>query len=321
MEDFITHAFALHPGRQIDTSDALAALLEAPEPAWVHLQADAEGTHEWMDTTLSYLPGVVHDALLAQSTRPRVARFGDGVLLILRGLNTNPGAEPEDMVSLRMWVEPSRIVTLSLRELATIRDLAAAIQSGEGPADAGTLLAFVADLLTFRLTDYVDAIDVEGDALEKAILENPTPDLRPRVNDLRGEVVDLRQFLMPQRDTLSRLATMDLPFLTDETRRRLSEAQEAAQRALDVSESLRERLIVLRDELTDTLNERLNNSLYRLSVISMVFLPLGVLTGLMGINLAGMPGADWTPAFWVFTACLLGITAVLLIILRVSRWL
>ena len=321
MHAFIRHAYDLTTGTRPKSEAALEEVLREETPGWVHLDAADPAAADWIDGALDYLPHPVRDALTAAGTRPRAARFGDGVLLILRGLNTNPDQEPEDMVSLRIWVQGERVVSLSLRELATIRDLSVAIESGQGPDDAGGLLCFVIELLTARLSDYLDRLDEEGDGLEREVLETAHPHLRARVNDMRGEVVDLRQFIAPQREALARLAAMDLPFLDADDRLRLAEAQDQGHRILEVAESLRDRLAVLRDELSAAQEERTNRNLYRLSVISGVFLPLGTLTGLMGINLAGMPGANWPPAFWVFTVSLCVLTVALLAVLRWMRWL
>ncbi|UWQ20894.1 CorA family divalent cation transporter [Jannaschia sp. W003] len=321
MDPFIRHAYALHARRPLRDAEEAARLLRDPEPAWVHLQADDPRSGEWIARHLDYLPPTVRAALTAAATRPRLARVEGGVLLILRGLNTNPGAEPEDMVSLRMWIEPARVVTLSVRELATVRELADETEAGQGPEDAGALLAFVAGRLTAKLSAYADGLDEEGDALERTVLAGADAALGPRISDIRGEVVDLRQFLAPQRDALSRLHAAPPAFLREADAMGLREALEEAERALEVVGSLHDRLVVLKDELAAARDERLNRNLYRLSVISAVFLPLGVLTGLMGINLAGMPGANWEPAFWVFTALMVAIALGQLVLLRWLRWL
>ena len=321
MPDFIRHAYDLAGGERIDDPARLAALLRDPAPAWVHMQADDPEATAWIATHLDYLPERVRDALTAATTRPRALRVGDGVLLILRGVNTNPGAEPEDLVSLRLWVEEARIVSLSIRELATIGELAADLEVGRGPADAQELLGEVIDGLSDGLSDYIDALDLEGDDLEKTILERADPALRLRVSDIRGELVDLKQFLAPQREALAKLAAMHLPFCGEDAQLRIAEAVETTNRTFETAESLRDRLVVLKDELGAALNERLNRNLYRLSMISAVFLPLGVLTGLMGINVAGMPGENWPPAFWIFTGLLVAIAILQVLILRRMNWL
>lgn len=327
MPDFIRFAYSLEaadtdgkPGTALNDSEAIAAALAAPEPAWVHLQADYPGTVEWMERYLAYLPAPVRAALLEPQTRPRALAYGDGVLVILRGVNLNPGADPEDMVSVRMWVAEGRVVSLSKRPLVSLDTLAEEVAAGEGPRGSGTLLARLIELLNGRIEDHLTSLDAEGDGLEQAVLAGADPALRARVTDIRGELVDLRRFLVPQRDAVGTLSRERAPVLNGDDRLRLAEAYDRLVRAVEEVESLRDRLVVLKDELASVLSDRLNRNLYLLSVISAVFLPLGVLTGLMGINLAGMPGANWPPAFWVFTGMLGVILVVQVLILRAIRW-
>lgn len=323
MTDFIQFAYALGgpDGPQELTGTAqIAQALAAEEPAWVHMRSDRPGSREWIAENLSYLPAPVREALTQDETRPRAVVHGDGVLVILRGVNSNPGEEPEDMVSVRLWVQDGRIVSLGRRPLASIADVAAAVASGEGPRRAGELLCLLLERLNFRIDGYLGRLDDLGDKLEEDVLREPDRALRAAVTDIRGELVDVRRFLIPQREAVANLARARVAVLRDEDRPRLDEALDRLTRAVEEVESLRDRMIVVKDELTTALSDRLNRNLYLLSVISAVFLPLGVLTGLMGINLAGMPGANWPPAFWVFTGILGVILVLQVVILRFLRW-
>ncbi|MCB1367090.1 MAG: zinc transporter ZntB, partial [Rhodobacteraceae bacterium] len=85
-------------------------------------------------------------------------------------------------------------------------------------------------------------------------------------------------------------------------------------------DAIRERLQILKEELTSIMNDRLNKNMYILSVITALFLPLGFLTGLFGVNLAGMPGAANSAAFIGFVVALVLIGALQLLIFRWLRW-
>jgi zinc transporter len=76
---------------------------------------------------------LVVDALLADETRPRIAPFGNGLMLILRGVNPNAGADPDDMVALRVWIEPKRLITMRTRRLMAAQDVRDEIDAGKAP--------------------------------------------------------------------------------------------------------------------------------------------------------------------------------------------
>ena len=86
--------------------------------------------------------------------------------------------------------------------------------------------------------------------------------------------------------------------------RSLIEAQDSISRVIDELDAVRERAHIMNDEVTNQLTERLNKNTYVLSVIAAIFLPLGFLTGLLGINIAGMPGAENPATFTIFCAML-----------------
>ena len=303
MTDFLHYATRLEAGAQGRLPDhaTIAEALQAETCAWVHLQADDPRSDDWVEAQMSYLPEAVQDALIAEATRPRLAVLGEGLLLNLRGVNLAEGADPEDMVSIRIWAEAARIVTLSRRPLSSVEEMQARYEAGQGPETAGTFLAMLIEDMTERIGHVINEVDVAADDLEERLLAGQEEGLRPRLNDARAAVVDFRRFLVPQREAVSRLTAVP-GFFSENDLLELQEAEDNLRRAVEVLDSLRDRLVVLKDELAAQSDARLNRNLYWLSVISAVFLPLGFLTGLMGINLAGMPGARWEPAFWTFAA-------------------
>lgn len=318
MSDFIQFALSLDgpvPGAPLDAA-AIARALADDELAWVHLSATDPASADWIRGTLSYLPAPVREALTAEATRPRVSLQGDGALVILRGVNTNPGADPEDMVSVRLWVDPARIVSLSRRPVGAVAELRTRIQQGDGPTDAGGFLAALIDGLNDGIVTRADRLDEKGEDIEDRALSGHAPeDLRPVMTDVRRELAVLRRFLRPQRDAVAVLAAGRLGWIDPLTRLHMVEAQDDLTRMIEDLDELTERMVVARDEIASANSERLNRNLYRLSVLSAVFLPLGFLTGLMGINLGGMPGADAPEAFWIFSAGLAVLLGVLLLLL------
>ena len=88
----------------------------ADNPLWVHLSARSAGARRWLERDAQLPDETLIDALLAEDTRPRMQSREDGVLLILRGVNLNDNAEPEDMVSIRIWVENRRFISVQLRK-------------------------------------------------------------------------------------------------------------------------------------------------------------------------------------------------------------
>jgi zinc transporter len=246
----------------------------------------------------------VQEALLAVETRPRWLATGKGLLVVLRGVNLNPGAEPEDMVAVRVWLEPGRVVSVLGRNLLAVQDLRRAIEAeGHGPADPGAWLAALVRRIVERLGPVMDELEEDGDRLEEEVLRHPKSGLRQRVGGHRRSCIQVRRHLAPMRETVTALALEPGTLLDAAARAHLHEASERLIRIVEDLDTLRDRAAVTHDELTAHLSDTINSTMFRLSLVAAVFLPLSLVTSLLGINVAGIPGADSPRAF--LTVCLL----------------
>jgi zinc transporter len=258
-------------------------------------------------------PHVV-EALVADETRPRSVAIGNGLLVILRGVNLNPGADPEDMVSLRMWIDPKRILTLRRRKLMAIQDLRDQLAGGAGPASPPEFLIQAANRLIDRVGPVIDEIEESLDGLEERMVEGETEGIRGELASLRRDSILLRRYLAPQRDVLNRLHHEPVAFLADPHRAAMREVADRVTRYVEDLDAVRERAAVAQDELTSRVSEQMNRKMYVLSIVAAIFLPLGMITGLLGINVGGIPWSD-DPLGFAFICGTMGVLVVLEIVL------
>ena len=93
--------------------------------------------------------------------------------------------------------------------------------------------------------------------------------------------------------------------MRDKDRSRLREATERLTRFGEELDALRDRSKVMHDQIADARAELLNRNMMVLSAVTAIFLPLGLITGLLGINVGGIPGANNSAAFLIVSALLL----------------
>ncbi len=122
---------------------------------WVHLEYSNPVVQQWVLQD-SGLDEVTAEALLAEETRPRSMLSSNGLLLTLRGINSNPEADPEDMVAMRMWSDGTRIITTRRRRLQAATELSQTIEKGTGPRSAGEFVESLTDRMVERMADVVD---------------------------------------------------------------------------------------------------------------------------------------------------------------------
>ncbi|MGD2134008.1 MAG: zinc transporter ZntB, partial [Maricaulaceae bacterium] len=299
-------------GRACDPDTPAPAEGEAFVWRHVHRVGDPEA---WAKA-LAGLDAHVRDALTAEDTRPRCSVFENGVLLFLRGVNLNPGAEPDDMISLRLWVGAREVVSVWLRPLRAIGDVLDAIGRGQAPSTPGDLVAKLALRLVDRMEPTVAELNESVDDLEDKVTEPGASMSRGDLAEVRRQAIVLRRFVAPQRDALSTLSIEDLGWLTEKDRHRLREAADRTTRLAEELEAVRERAAVVQDQLMDRRSEEMNRRMLILSVVASVFLPLGLLTGLLGINVGGMPGAGSDVAFWIVCGLLVAMAGGLVWLFR-----
>lgn len=295
----------------------------APEPPalWINLDRMKERAKQWLREE-SGLEPLVSASLLAEETRPRVQKIGDGLLVNLRGVNLNPGAEPDELIAIRMWIEPTRIITLRQFKFQTIAALRERAQRGEAPATPGGFLASVAGGIAERLGPTVSNLEEMLDEIEESMLEDGRPDdpqARSKLATIRRQAITYRRHLVPQRDAMMALLMLDGLFdASDEAVLRFGAEQ--VTRVVEALEEVRDRAAVTTEEIRARQEARISRTLYLLTIVATIALPLGLITGLFGINVGGMPWIESGLGFGIVCGAMVVIAGVELVLFKVMRW-
>ena len=286
---------------------------------WVHLDALQDDGYDWL-SSLEGIPETAVEALFAEETRPRTVKMGKGLLLTLRGVNLNPESNPSDMVSLRLWVTPHFIVSSRRRKLLSVQDVVKDLANNEGPTNTGDIVATLTETLTGRMAKIITGLEDELADLEESIGEGIEAGQRDSLVQRRLETIRLRRFLVPQKEAINKLSQESITWMTPEQTAQVQEAANDITRYVEGLESLRERCLLMQEEFANLQAEKMNARMYVLSILSGIFMPLGFLTGLFGINIGGMPGTDSSAAFWLFCVVLVVLGGGQFVLMRKSRW-
>jgi zinc transporter len=286
---------------------------------WKHLDFTDPEAIRWTRRE-SGINRIAADALVAEDSRPREVSFENGTLVILRGVNLNPGSELEDMVSIRIWLEPGRVVSTSRRRLKSVDEIRAGIDAGQGPHTPGRFLV----KLIQRLGDFIsDTVEKIEEALEAAEDQTHDPYVIARnspFSALRRQSARIRRYMAPQRDALDRLSRSAGTLFSAEELAGFREEANRLTLILEDLELVSERAMVAQEEFMARVAHEQNTRMLVLSIIAAIFLPLSFLTGLMGMNVAGLPGTVNVFSFWILLVLMLSISGVILAIFRYRKW-
>jgi zinc transporter len=286
---------------------------------WLHFNRLSSETREWLEAS-SGLDETVITALLQSETRPRCAGYEDGILLNLRGINHNPGAEPEDMISVRIWATANLVISMRSYPVRAIHEVREETAAGLVSPTPGGLLVAICERLIDNIEPVVEQLKEEADEFEEMLLAARERLPATALAEFRRTILLLRRYILPQREAMSQLQREGRMIFDEDHTIHLRETGDRITRISEELDSIRDRAAVLQDQVAGQRQETLNRRLLVLSIVSAFFLPLTFVTGLLGMNLAGIPFAERE---WSFGA-MVGVTAVLALgllgFLKWRRW-
>ena len=289
------------------------------EYQWIRVQNHQPSDNVEVFSQLGLSPIVVQ-GLLAPETQPRLSKLAGGFLLVLRGVNTHTHAEPDDMVSVRLWIEPKRIISVQVRHVLSVDEISESCEAGDAPTTVSRFVFELIDRISSKIETMVRKLVEQLDELEEENLASGGGAGRTTLSELRRHLIVVRRYVAPQRAALERVSQTDAAPLKDTERLLIREISDQTVRLVDELDAARERATVINDAWVASRAEEMNRNMLVLSIVAAVFLPLGFLTGLLGVNVGGIPGVDSPYAFWVVCGVSAALATGLYTFFRWLKW-
>jgi zinc transporter len=288
-----------------------AALTADGALVWIHLHGEEPALRPWLEDTAG-LPAYVVDPLVAVETRPRCTGLEDGAFVNLRGLSPEELATSDPLASVRLYAAAGRVYSVTRHKLTAMPAVRAEVEQAK-IADPGDLIVAFAEEITDELDPLVADLGDTLDDCEEGLSADRVFELRRVVSRTRIQAIGYRRFLAPQRAALEKLAALPGEWLGPDDRLHIAAAADQAARMAEELEAIRERAALIHETLTDLRAEQIDQRSLQIAIVAMVFLPLTFLTGLLGMNVEGIPFAQEPWAFagviGVCIALAVGITA------------
>ncbi len=286
---------------------------------WLHLNFEDPTAQDWLiqhsGVDSSLLP-----YLLSDDSRPGAFVHENKLLMIIRGINSNTDAEPEDLISLRLYLAPDQLISMRRRKVQTMEEMNLEISDGKGVKNASQFLIEVISKEVERIGKYVEKLEEDVSELERLIIESEIVDVSDDLHTLQSVLIDLRRYLHPQRIMFGKLLDEQLDWLDTGTYNRIRTQVEFHTRHVEDIDYCWQRTQVIKEELNTRQTEQLNKKLYILAIVSCVFLPLSLITGLLGVNVAGIPFANNPAAFSILFGGMLVLAGLILFYFKRKRW-
>ena len=302
------------------------AELEAAGLAWIHLDAADARAAEELATRFGWHPLDVED-VLSKRQRPKVDDYADeGYLFAVLHFPTwDPAIGRLNAGELDVFIGPDYLVTLPTVELLPVTRLFRRCEQDDALRESlfskgsGRLLYEVLDDLFDYCFPILDKIGTKLDSVEDAIFEGRSEEVVRDISNVKQEIISYRKIIKPERSTLRLLERHVERFLPEDLELYFDDIVDAAERIWDILDNYKEVVEALEDTNESVISHRQNDILRILTVFSVVMLPLTLITGFFGMNVA-FPGEATRWMFWTILGLMLAILGSMIGFFRYKRW-
>src|SRR3954454_11667370 len=301
--------------------------LSAAGLTWIHLDAPTLPHAQELADRFGWHPLDVED-VMSKRQRPKVDDYADEVYLfgVLHFPVYDRAIQRLNAAELDIFVGPDYLVTLPTVELLPITRLFRRCEEDESfraqlfSKGSGRLLYEVLDDLFDYCFPILDKIGHKLDSLEDDVFEGRSEEVVRDISNGKQEIISYRKIIKAERSTLRLLERHLECFLPEELELSFDDIVDASERVWDILDNYKEVVEGLEDTNESVISHRQNNQLRILTVVSVILLPLTLISGIFGMNVH-FPGFDTAWAFWTIAGVMLGTAVGLIAFFRHKRWL
>jgi len=301
--------------RPIDSAQAAEWLATRPAPGdagdylWLHFNLSHTQAERWLARHAG-LSELFFETLKEGLHSTRIERAGDELIAVINDVHFEFSFEPSDISTLWISVGPRLVVTARSQPLRSVDALRTAVKAGDAPRSSTELLEHLMRAQADVLVHVVRGVTTRIDAIEDELLAGRLDHKRARLGVLRRVLVRLQRLLAPEPAALFRLLQNPPSWMAEADVQQLRGATEEFSVVLRDMGALQERVKLLQEEIAAIVNEDNNHSLFVLTVVTVLALPINILAGLFGMNVGGIPLAEHKHGFWIVVAIIVTFTAV-----------
>jgi magnesium transporter len=299
--------------------------LHAHGLTWIHLDAPTLEEATLLAERFGWHPLDLED-VLSRRQRPKVDEYPDYLFGVLHFPVYDKAIQRLNAAELDLFVGNGYLVTLPTVELLPVTRLFGRCREEDELRDqlfskgSGYLLYHILDDLFDYCFPILDKIGHKLDSIEDDMFEKRAEEVVRDLSNVKQEIISYRKIIKPERSTLRVLERQIERFLPEDLELYFDDIVDAAERIWDLLDNYKEVVEALEDTNESVISHRQNDVLRILTVVSVVLLPLTLITGIFGMNVH-VPGFDSATAFWVIVGFMLGLAAGLIAFFRAKRWL
>jgi magnesium transporter len=304
--------------------DRCVALKALPSVTWINV----DGVHdiallEQLGTCFDLHPLVMEDILHTEQ-RPKIEDYGNYIYIVLKMLRFNDESHDIESEQVSLVLGENFVLSFQEKEGDVFNAVRERIKSGKGQIRKSGPDYLVYTLMDSIVDHYFLAMEKLGDyveLLEEKIVNDPSPSTLQELHNLRRQAIFLRKAVWPLREVLSMLEREASPLFKKEMAIYLRDLYDHTIRVIDSVETYRDLITGMLDIYMSSINNRINQVMKVLTVITTIFMPLTLISGIYGMNFKHMPELEWHWAYPAVLLAMLGIAVSMLVLFRWKKWL
>ena len=297
------------------TSEAAIGFLTATGPApadefiWLHFSLSNVASEPWLRRYLT-LPDSFYESLRSEVDATHLEQDADSLVARIHDVLFDFTFDAP-VATTTLCVKPRVLVSAHARPWRSIDQLRAEVQSGQVFRSPIEILARLLRDQASVLVDIVRKSKRQVSPMEQQLLAKRISVSRSELGSLRRMLVRLQRLLAPEPAAFFRLLNQPPDWIAEKELQNLQQAAEKFSTAINDTAALVERVKQLQEELAALVSEQTNRTLFLLTMVTVLALPINLVAGLFGMNVGGIPLNQHRYGFFLVLSPLLLLTALL----------
>jgi magnesium transporter len=291
---------------------------------WVNLERPTKDEIEWLRQNYSFHPLHLDDCL-SKIQRPKIDEEKEYLFVVLHFPVFNRVAGVTVASEVDIFIGADYFITVHSGDIRPLRKLFQDCQNN--PAYCQELMGRSSGYLLYRvvdrLVDYcfpiLNKIDANIEAVEDTIFEENVRQTVRDISVIRRDIINFRRIVKPQIAVIASLEHKERPYLQEDLEAYFGDIADHVAKIWDILEDYKELIEGLSDTNDSLTSYRINEVMKILTTISVIMLPLTLVSGIYGMNI-GLPLQEHSGAFLVVMGIMLTIALGMLSYFRKRGW-
>lgn len=274
---------------------------------WIDIEETTVEDGDFLSRVFRFHPLTIEDCIETSINTPKVDEFNDYLFMVFHGINYSAETNILQTTELDVFLGDNFVITNHNLHLYSVEAIRRLVELDGRPMQRGVdflAYAFI-DALVNNITPAVDQLGERADAIEDILFQSPHPSTLEAILHVKRSSLRLRRAMVPQRDALNRLSRGEFARISDAAAVYYRDVYDDVARIEGFIDNMRDRVDTILATYMSVVANQQNETMKTLSLVAAIFLPLGLLAGVYGMNFDHMPELHYQYGYYIVLGIML----------------